>query len=374
VALDEIVFLAPLPAFRKRTRLAKMAQVLRRKGIAVSLLGWEREPGEIAALRWEDASVTERAILRGGGYVSNKARAMYPLWMIAVFWNVLRLGRGRTLFCLGWETAFPAAVAAMLTGARVVFDDADRFSMVVRLPGPLHRLLTFLEEWASRRSFLQIVPGWTRYEWRNDNMLVLRNTPLREDFEAARAAAPPRVNADLVIYVNGWINWDTGSPVFLKALDKLRESGPKVVMHVAGRVVSAPGEALVKHPSVIFHGELRQRDALALYPTSDVVLTFYDPAVAINPHAESNKWGDCVYFGKPFVVNTEVRTAQHFADAGGAWQVPYQDVDALVARLRLLAEQPELLARASEKLDALRGAFPPYDEQLDEILNRLDRP
>ena len=374
MALDEIFFLAPLSALRKRTRLAKMAQVMRRKGVRITLLGWERTPGELDALRWEGEGVTERAILHGGGYVSNKARAMYPLWMIVVFWHVLRLGRGKILFCLGWETAFPAVIASMFTGSKVVFDDADRFSMVIRLPGPLHRLLTSLEEWTSRRSFLQIVPGWTRYEWRNDNMLALRNTPLREDFEAARAAAPPRVDADLVIYVNGWINWDTGSPVFLKALDKLRETDLKVVMHVAGRVVSAPGKALVKHPSVVFHGELRQREALGFYPASDVVLTFYDPAVAINPHAESNKWGDCVYFGKPFVVNTEVRTAQHFADAGGAWQVPYRDVDALVERLKLLAREPQLLAEAGEKLHTLRDAFPPYDEQLDEILNRLDRP
>ncbi|WP_144389515.1 glycosyltransferase [Pigmentiphaga sp. NML080357] len=368
---DEIIFLAPLPAFRKRTRLAKMVKVFHGRGLRSTLLGWERRSGELEVLRWEGDGVSEHTILRGGGYVSAKARAMYPLWMIVVFFTVLRLGKGKTLFCLGWETAFPARVAAMFTKARIVFDDADRFSMLIRLPRLLKQLLVGLEKWTSRKSFLHVVPGWSRYEWRVPSMLLLRNTPLREDFEAARIAAPPRLDVDLVIYVNGWINWDTGSPIFLKALDRLCEMKVNVVMHIAGRVVSESGEALIRHPNVIFHGELKQREALALYPASDIVLTYYDPVVAINPHAESNKWGDCIYFGTPFIVNEEVETAKHFAEAKAAWQVPYQDADGLASLLKKISERRDLLDSARRALHTFRDAYPPYDVQLSEILTRL---
>jgi hypothetical protein len=65
-----LIFLAPLSAMRKRTRLAKMARVLEDRGIGVRFLGWEREKGELARLAWGSAMVDERAILRGGGYAS----------------------------------------------------------------------------------------------------------------------------------------------------------------------------------------------------------------------------------------------------------------------------------------------------------------
>lgn len=368
---EEIVFLAPLPALRKRTRLAKMVPVLRAAGHDIRFFGWERVAGEAAAFAWGEAGVREAILMRGGGYASGRARALYPLWMWKVFWRTLRLGRGRLLFCLGWETAFPALLAARLTGARVVFDDADRFSMIVQLPGAAGRLLPRLERWASRRAALHVIPGFSRYEWRHDRMIVLRNSPLEADFKAAEEARPVRPDAAIVLYANGWIGETRGAPVFLRLLDIAEARGLDLKLVIAGRVDGPSAPHLVTHPRVTFLGEVAQREALAWYGAVDAVLTYYDPIVPINRKAESNKWGDAVFFGCPIIFNTEVETAQPLVAAGAALAVPYADAEALADLAQGLAGDPGARAAVAEAVTALRPEYPVFDRQLAEILDLL---
>ena len=368
---EEIVMLAPLPALRKRTRLAKMAPVLAARGHPIAFYGWERLPDEAAAFAWDGPGVTERTILRGGGYAAGRARALYPLWMWRVFRQVLRLGRGRLLFCLGWETAFPALLAARLTGSRVVFDDADRFSMIVRLPGPAGALLRRLERWASRRAALHVIPGFARYEWRHARMVVLRNSPLSADFDAARAAPPPRPAGAVVLYANGWIGQTRGAPVFLELLERARAAGLDLRLVIAGRVDGEAAPRLVADPGVIFLGELPQREALAWYAVADAVLTYYDPAVAINRKAESNKWGDAVFFGCPIIVNAEVETARPLVERGAALAVPYHDVEGLLRIVAGLAGDSPARAQAAQAVASFRPEYPVFDLQLIQILRAV---
>src|SRR5690606_27123428 len=179
-----VTVIAPAAALRLPKRFAKMAPSLIEAGYNIRYIGWERCQGEARAWAWGGPNVTEEHILRGGGHGSSVARAMYPLWMLSVFWKVLRLGRG-PIACLGWETAFPARLAAIVTRAPILFDDGDRFSMLLRLPGPLERLLQALERWTSRNSFLHIIPSLSRYDWRGGNMVVLRNAPTLLDLQKA---------------------------------------------------------------------------------------------------------------------------------------------------------------------------------------------
>ena len=368
---EEITFLAPLPALRKRTRLAKMVPVLQSRGHDIRFFGWERQAGEAVDFAWGEPGVHEEVLMRGGGYASVRARALYPLWMAKVFWRTLRLGRSRLLFCLGWETAFPALIAARFTGARVVFDDADRFSMIIRLPGAAGRLLRRLEQWTSRRAALHVIPGFSRYEWRHDRMVALRNTPLGADFLAAQAARPERPDAAVVLYANGWISETRGAPVFLRLLDIAETRGLDLKMVIAGRVDGPAAPRLVAHPRVTFLGEVAQREALAWYGAADAVLTFYDPAVPINRKAESNKWGDAVFFGCPIIVNSEVETARPLVEAGAALAVPYADSEALADLATWLASDADLRKSAATAAAALRPDYQVFDRQLAEILDLL---
>jgi len=369
--VEDITFLAPLSALRKRTRLAKMVPVMRARGHKIRFFGWERIPGEAAGFAWEEPGVREDVLMRGGGYASGKARALYPLLMAKVFWRTLRLGRGKLLFCLGWETAFPALLAARFTGARIVFDDADRFSMIVRLPGAAGRLLPRLEEWASRRAALHVIPGFSRYEWRHDRMVVLRNSPLGADFAAAVAARPERPEAAVVLYANGWIGETRGAPIFLEALELAAERGLDLHMVIAGRVDGKSAPKLIDHANVTFCGEVTQHEALGWYIACDAVLTFYDPAIVINRMAESNKWGDAVFFNCPIIVNSEVETARPFIEAGAAFAMPYHKTDMLVDLFSRMVKTPDILDEARRALIPFKSEFPIFDTQLDMVLERV---
>lgn len=367
--MTTVVFLAPLGAIQKRTRLAKMAALIRARGDELLFFGWEREKGEAEALRSLDPGIREHVILRGGGYASRWTRLFYPLWMAAVFLRTLGLGRDKALFCLGWETAFPARLASMFTGARVIFDDADRFSMIVRLPGPLQGWLEGLERWTSRSVAMHLVPSFSRYDWRHPRMLELNNSPLLADMERARANAPRRPGAALVVYANGWIGETRGAPVFLRALDLIETLKLDIRMVIAGRVSGPGASELIEHPRVSFLGEVSQSEALAQYAAVDVLLTYYDPVVPINRTAESNKWGDAVFFGTPFIVNAEVETAASFLAEGAAWAVPYEDAEALVDLLAALSRDHARIREAAEKLAGFGKSYRVFDERMSEILD-----
>lgn len=370
-AKTTLTMIAPLPAIKKRTRIAKMVPVFLDHEILINFLGWERLKGEAVDLTWDDPRVTERVILKGGGYASKYVRLMYPIWMLVVFWTVLRLGRHKQIICLGWETAFPARLASIFTGSSILFDDADRFSLILRLPGVLNKILVSLERWTSHNVLIHIVPGWSRYEWRHDDMMILRNSPSLADFERAKVQAPSRKPVDLVIYANGWLGQTRGAPIILKALDGLKEKGLSVHAHIAGRVDSPDGEALISHPLVEFHGEVAQHQAIALYEASDVVLTLYDPAIPINKQAESNKWGDCVFFETPFIVNSEVQTATEFVEKGAAFSFPYDDVSALIDLLESFSSHAEPLRTAKMNMAGFKSDFPVFDQQLVRLVNLI---
>jgi hypothetical protein len=374
-AKDNALYIyAPLGALRKRNRLAKIANICLQMDVPIVFFGWERTRGEHPRFRFNDDKVQEFILLRGGGYATSLARAMYPIWMMVVFLAVLRRRRGDVCLCLGWETAFPALIASKVTGCRIIFDDADRFSMSIKFPKIIRRWLEPLEEWASRSAELHIVPSLSRYSWKCSSMLELKNTPTRLDLANAISYSVPRNPGDSVftVYINGWINWDTGSPTFLKAISLLsnrRETRIRFIL--AGRVVSPEGEALKNHPSVEYLGDLPRERALAQYFHSDLVLTFYDPSVPINRYAESNKWGDCVFTLTPFVVNSEVETAQRYIRAGVATCIPYADSEGLADLISLLSRDPGRMTAMRASAELLRDTTGYFDDQLGNHIRRV---
>jgi glycosyltransferase involved in cell wall biosynthesis len=165
----------------------------------------------------------------------------------------------------------------------------------------------------------------------------------------------------VILYVNGWIAWDTGSRIILRALDILKDRGVDCRLIVAGRVASNDGEALIARAEAEFKGELAQRKALELYRACDLALTLYDPSVSINRHAESNKWGDCVFLETPFIVNSEVETAAKFVRAGAALSFPYNDPAALADIVQSVARDPGILERLRVTLRAFRTEYKPFE-------------
>lgn len=371
MAEKTIKLFAPIAAINARTRIVKIVNILVQEDWKVDFFGWQRQLTE-QHVPYNSSCVTEKTILSGGGYKSNKTLFFYPLWMVIVFLHVLfKSKRNQTLYCLGFETAFPALLATYIRGGKILFDDADRFSLIFKFPPMINTILVKLEKWTSERSTVHIVPGYSRYEWKHDKMVQLRNTPCQADFDAAKNLETKRPNVDLVVNINGWVGDTRGAPIFLKALNKLQENKTSVHFIFCGRVDSKAGEALINHEMLTYHGIVPQIEALRYYYVSDTVLTYYDPRIPINKKAESNKWGDCTYFGTPFIVNEEVITAKNFIKHDAAWSLAYSDVDGLVELLINLANNKELLNEKVKNILDLKTTYPIFDVAFQTVMEKL---
>ncbi|MCC6983208.1 MAG: hypothetical protein IT535_08045 [Bauldia sp.] len=285
-----------------------------------------------------------------------------------MFWNLV-WRRPRQVVCLGLETALAAYLASFLVRLKYVFDDADRLALIFKWPAWVRAALEQLEKRVAGRSSAHIVPGYGRYPYRHDRMVRIVNMPDTDQVRAAREwRLPDQPASSLVLYVNGWIDRSRGAEFIERIIERLDQRGGVRVLLAAKSDTYLDG-TLRKRTCVMDLGTLPQVEALAYYRLADLVVTFYDPDVPINRYAEANKWGDCVAMGVPFVVNEEVRTAEEYVAAGAAFSVPYGDVEAFMALIETLIENPAELERARSAIGDIK--FVPFEEALLPVWDRL---
>lgn len=365
-----ITIVAALPAPRRRQRLTKMIPFYQEAGFSVRFRGWDRVRGEASEWRWDREPIDEAIILTGGGHNSSVARAMYPVWIVRVFLFAMFSPRRSLFHCLGWETAFPTILAGLFRSHQVVFDDADRFSMVLGVGGLVGRMLFALEDWTAARSILHIIPSFSRYNKTVDSDFLLPNTPTRADIEAARALRPEKPAA-FVVYANGWLPQTRGALIILEAFRRFSVGKSDVQLLVAGFIPDQLLSEFSGLEALTYIGEVPQVEALALYQVSDVLVTLYDPNIEINRRAESNKWGDACCFGVPFIVNFEVETARKYIESGAAFSVPYGDIDELASLFEELYSKRDMLSDASARLARMRDDFQLFDERMKEAVQKI---
>lgn len=227
-----------------------------------------------------------------------------------------------------------------------------------------------LEDWTAARAALHIIPSRSRHPKQLKADFVLPNTPTTRAIELAAAKATSKP-ARFVVYANGWLPKTRGALLIAEAFGRFANGKSDVALLIAGFVPDEIRETVTGSEHVIYKGELPQAEALALYKASDVLLTFYDPAVEINRYAEPNKWGDALCFGVPFVVNSEVVTAREFVDAGVAFTLPYGDPNALAALLTDLYENPDRLHAAVRNFGTLPEIVSGFDVRFREAIDQV---
>ncbi|MFA0533133.1 hypothetical protein AB4528_10025 [Vibrio breoganii] len=366
-----IYMFAPLGNPYDRTRLVKFIRCYRNAGINVEFIGWARQSSEEECKKI-DLPVSH--ILKGGGY-GTKSRRFYPLWFFSVFLKALQLPAKSQVHALGWESAFPILIASFIKKHKIIFDDADRFSMILNLPKPLGVFIQFLERATSGKVQYHIIPSYSRYTWKNKTMFVIKNTPTSWDIKSVLKKKISKKNnikeRPLNVYINGWVGDTRGAKIFLEVFRKLASENRNIIIIFAGRVDSQHGIDLIELPNVRNMGSLSQKEALELYANTDVVITYYDPAIEINTRAESNKWGDCVAFNVPFIVNSEVETAIDFVENGCAWSIKYHDNNELYKLLLKLESHREYILSAKKNFSKLNSEYMVFDKKVEQLIEGL---
>lgn len=367
-SLCQLWLIVPLGRLDKRTRLAKFAAVCATKKLALSVICWERKKGESQA----DTCYTDnKTVLLSGGVGAGTSRGLYVLWILKLIVHLIKVPKGSKFYCLGFECAFPVYFVSRFKDFSYIFDDADRFSLIVNPPQPLLGVLRFIERKVSEGSDLNIIPGQARYEFKNTKQKIVRNFPSEASIKNMERSFKDRDIPELLVYVNGWLGNTRGLPIILKVAKKFNDNNYPVNFVCAGRVDGDSASEFVQLPNVNYIGEVDSTEALSWYPQIDLVFTYYDPSVLINQFAESNKWGDAICFGVPVLVNAEVKTADFLRKADACISVPYADDILLYEKLLELAENTDEISRLAGNVKTLQGSIRYFDQEIGGLLEEF---
>ena len=365
----EIIIIFPLSTLAQRTRLVKLARIASKLQLNISTWAWLRNKADYD--NELDINLKDRKILlTGGGFNSKWIKLYYPLWVIVVFFNLILTKPKNPVYCLGFETAFPAWVASKVINITYIFDDADRFSMIVKLPTKIKNFIRKLECKVSQDSLINIIPGYERYEFRNKRQYVLKNNPDSSAIEKMKQVKVIRPKSKLVIYINGWMGETRGLAIAVDLAKRLITKKMDVCFIAAGKADNEIAQNFINLPNVKYLGSLENHEALAWYKACDFVFTYYDPRIEINRYAESNKWGDALTLNTLVIVNNEVVTAKFLRDADVCISVPYENIDAIESQILNILSNEKELAKMKKNITNLNSELKFFDQEMFEILQR----
>lgn len=372
--MGDFFIIAPLSALSKRTRLYKLTTFLFGKWPSLNLthIAWERLTGECEETYLKNLPIQKDIVVRGGGYGGAQIRFGYLSWVFKVFFRCLKLKKSDTVWALGFESAFPAVLASKLKKFTVIFDDADRFSMLLNFPRWLNVLVERLEVFTSRNSKFHLVPGLGRYDFESKKIRVIKNTPSANELKAAFALFESKQwpAAGLVLNVNGWLGNGRGMGEILVLAKEMIEEDFRILL--AGDLSCDAARELALLDNVTYLGNISNAEALASYYASDLVYTYYAPSSKINRFAESNKWGDAIMVGVGVVVNGEVETADYLREAGAAISLPYNATGDLIAKMKKLCHEKSTLIELKLNAKKIASSMDFYEIQLDRLFSGID--
>lgn len=361
--------IAPVSSLSNRTRLYKLAcYVLNDKKISkIHHVAWVRDKSEAQEEELLVGKVKTTPLINFGGYGRKLTKLLYLLWMIRVFLYCLFRKEKAPVWALGFETAFPALIASKIRNFDIIFDDADRFSLVYPFPNAVKRIIQKLERYTSENVRLHVIPGKERYDFYHKNCFILKNTPSKAELEKAKKLFLEHTwpQAKLIINVNGWLGKDRGMDAALHIANTF--SCSEVHLLVSGKVDCTSASKLVMLDNVTYLGKVSNAMALASYMCSDYVLTYYDPSIEINTLAQSNKWGDALSMGVNIIVNSEVTTAKFLHEVNDTIHVLYQDHQSLIAALRSAIIQRKNITKNKVTIVPIDT----YEQQLTNIFNKV---
>ncbi len=364
---SHVIIVAPLSSLSLRTRLYKLALFLQKRQCPkITHVAWERLPGERKEHNL-DFEIEKKILLEGGGYGSGR-RYLYLLWMIRVFFYSFKIKKNDIVWALGFESAFPLLLASKIKGFTLCFDDADRFSMLVK-----NRTLRFciqkLEILTSRNVYKHIIPSVERYNFRSDSFFLVNNVPGEDALKMAKNSYDQKTwkAFKMTININGWLSKSRGIGIILEICDRLKEDGIGFVM--AGKLDCEEAILLSQKDNVQYLGQVSNEEALATYFTSDFVFTYYDPSSEINRYAASNKWGDALKTGVAIIVNKEVVSAKKLLEKKVAIGFNYDDIEGLISEIKHLSSNREQITTIKNSAFELGKSLPYFDDNIKKIFS-----
>ncbi len=328
-----VVFLRSKSPAGIEPRVVKEASTLARAGYDVHVILWDRTrsfPAEEA----RDGFTIHRYQHPAPEGQAGLVRRLPGWWLFAARRAVAL--HPDVIHAVDFDTAWPARVAARLTGAAIVYDIFDFYSemILLDLPRSLRGYLARAERRMVRRSDLVILPDLRRQAQLGDarprRVVEILNVP-----EDRRIVVEPA--KDFTLFYGGMIAKDRG---LLDLMVACEATGAKFI--VAGH---GPDEAeLLPHlessPACLYLGTVPYEEVLRQTAACHVVAALYDPVVPNNRLAAPNKVYEAMMLAKPLIVSDGIAIADLVQSTSCGKIVPYGDRAAIQRALEELMLSP----------------------------------
>ncbi len=328
-----VVFLRSKSPAGIEPRIVKEASTLVRAGYEVHVILWDRTRS------FPEEEIRDGIVIHRYQRIAPEGRAALvrrlPGWWLYAARKAAAL-RPDVIHAIDFDTAWPARVAARLTGAALVYDIFDFYSemILLDLPGSLRRYLARAERRMVRRADLVILPDLRRQAQfggaRPKQVVEILNVP-----EDRRIVTEPA--KDFTLFYGGMIAKDRG---LLDLMVACETTGTKFV--VAGH---GPDETdLLPHlessPACLYLGTVPYEEVLRQTAACHVVAALYDPAVPNNRLAAPNKVYEAMMLAKPILVSDGIAIAELVRSLECGKVVPYGDRAAIRTALEELLLSP----------------------------------
>ena len=337
-----VVFLRSKSPAGVEPRIVKEATSLIRAGYEVHAVLWDRTrsfPGEetVDGIRVHRYRRTAPEGKRGLAW-------RLPLWWQYAARTTSSL-RPDAVHAADFDTAWPAWIAARLSGAKLVYDIFDFYSDMITadLPPALRTYLARAERRMIARADLVVLPDAARSaQFRGvqpRRLLEILNVP-----EDRPVAGEPYDH--FTVFYGGMIARDRGLIDLVVACEA---TGAKLI--VAGH---GPDEAellpqLETSPACLYLGTVPHEEVLRQTASCHAVAALYDPSVPNNRLAAPNKVYEAMMLAKPVLTNEGIGLADLVRRGGLGAVATYGDRTSIQQALEELMLHPEACAEMGRR-------------------------
>lgn len=349
---EDIILIIRIANIDERVRLSKNMHYFDSRGYDVEL--WKKKGTH-------KSNYNEKDICKTYNYKAIE----YIFWMTGLFFRLLFRKKKKLVFVSGFESALMVYLVKLIRGGEYIYDNPDNFYQSKNLPKPLKNFVLWLDRKMIHKARVTVVPDHSRipgYNIDHDRFLVIKNFPSHLDYKKSSELGLKRQHK-LVLYTNGWLVPTRGLNMMSEFIAKL-EKGLDLEIKITGKKEGL-GEKILGSEYVNYLGVVDATTSLAHYYTSDVILTFYDPALEINRKASPNKWGDALVTKTVPILNSEIETTGNYFPEGGYFAVKYNDSEGLHKLIMSLYNDRTILEDKQKELKENPIYF--WEDQMDKL-------